>query len=89
MDTIFHLTKYINQTTLIKLNTDAAIRLGEQSFSVGLVLRDHHGQFIMGKVCRLAMVSSVLEAEVTAIQEALAGRLLCRITMSKLSLIPS
>ena len=55
----------------LKLNTDAAIKLGENSFSVGLVLRDHRGEFIGGKVKRLQMANSVLEAEVIAIKEGL------------------
>lgn len=55
----------------LKLNTDAAVRLGEDLFSVGLVLRDHLGSFIAGKVLRMMMVSSVFEAEVEAIKEGL------------------
>lgn len=52
-----------------KLNVDAAIRLGEDSLSVGLVLRDHLGSFIAGKVRCMKMVNSVFEAEVFVIKE--------------------
>lgn len=52
-----------------KLNTDAAVRLGEETYSIGLVLRDHHGDFVTGMVKRLLMVDSVLEVEVAAIRE--------------------
>ncbi|XP_063947247.1 uncharacterized protein LOC135151929 [Daucus carota subsp. sativus] len=55
----------------LKLNTDAAIKLGESTFTVGLILRDHIGDFVGGKVRSLPMVSSVFEAEITAIKEGL------------------
>ena len=55
----------------LKLNTDAAIKLGENTFAVGLILRDHRGDFVGGKVRSLPMVSSVFEAEITAIKEGL------------------
>ncbi|XP_074341830.1 uncharacterized protein LOC141679223 [Apium graveolens] len=58
-------------TGSFKLNTDASFKVGEGSFSIGLLLRDHQGKFIVGKVQRLVMVSSVLEAEVIAIREGL------------------
>lgn len=54
-----------------KLNTDAAVKVGDDTFSIGLILRDHQGEFITGKVKRMTMVSSVLEAEVAAIREGL------------------
>lgn len=54
-----------------KLNTDAAIKVGEDIFYIGPVLRDHQGEFMVGKVKRLMKVSSVLEAEVAAIKEGL------------------
>lgn len=31
-----------------KLNTDAAIKLGDSTFSIGLILRNHEGGFVMG-----------------------------------------
>ncbi|XP_074337757.1 uncharacterized protein LOC141674955 [Apium graveolens] len=54
-----------------KLNTDTTIKLGDSTFSVGLILRNHEGGFVMGKVRKLLMVSSVFEAEVDAIREGL------------------
>ncbi|XP_074377272.1 uncharacterized protein LOC141718788 [Apium graveolens] len=54
-----------------KLNVDAAIKLGDPSFSMGLVLRDHTGAFVTGKTICRAMVSSVVEAEAQAILEGL------------------
>lgn len=30
----------------LKLNVDASIKLGSDSFAVGLILRDHHGVFV-------------------------------------------
>lgn len=53
------------------LNTDAGIKLGEEAFSIGLVIRDCKGAFIYGKVLKLGMVSIVFEAEVAAIREGL------------------
>ena len=54
-----------------KLNADASIKLGDNTFSVGFVLRDHAGGFVMGQVRKMLMVSSVFEAEVVAIREGL------------------
>lgn len=54
-----------------KLNTDASIKLGDSTFSMGFVLRDYESGFVMGKVSKMLMVSSVFEAEVVAIREGL------------------
>ncbi|KAL8111232.1 hypothetical protein AgCh_019083 [Apium graveolens] len=54
-----------------KLNVDAAVKEGQNSFSVGLVLRDDRGQYIAGKTCRFAGSLSVEEAETVAILEGL------------------
>lgn len=54
-----------------KLNTDAAIKVGDDTFSIGLVIRDHQGEFIFGKVMNMAMANSVFEAEVAPISEGL------------------
>ena len=48
-----------------------AYKVGSNSFSVGLILRDHLGSFVAGKVACLKMVSSVFEAETIAIHEGL------------------
>lgn len=55
----------------LKLNTDTAIRVGSDSFSIGLVLRDHSGSFVAGKVASFSGNYTVLEAEVSAIYEGL------------------
>lgn len=54
-----------------KLNVDAAVKSGSENFFVGLILCDHLGQFVIGKVVCMKMVSSVFEAEACAIQEGL------------------
>lgn len=48
---------------MYKLNTDAAYKYGSNSFSIGLVLWDHLGNFIASKVVRLKMACSVIETE--------------------------
>lgn len=53
----------------IKLNVDASIRSGSATFSIGLVLRDHLGNFAAGKVISFSGTSMVLEAEAIAICE--------------------
>ncbi|KAK1384784.1 hypothetical protein POM88_022519 [Heracleum sosnowskyi] len=59
------------KTGTYKLNTDAAFKTEATSFSIGLVLHDHLGSFIVGMVKKARMVSSVFEAEATAISEGL------------------
>lgn len=56
---------------MLKLNVDAAYKVGLDSFSIGLVLRDHLGSFVAGKVLCFKIVSSVLEAETMAVHEGL------------------
>lgn len=56
---------------VVKLNVDAAIKLRNVSFSMGLVLRDHSGTLILGKTICRSMVHSVFEAEALAILEGL------------------
>lgn len=55
----------------LKLNVDAAVRLGADVFSMGLVLRDSAGAFVLSKTVCKPMVSTVLEAEALAILEGL------------------
>lgn len=56
---------------VLKLNVDAAVKLGTSSFSIGLMLRDHASVCISGRtVCR-SMVNSVFEAEACAVLEGL------------------
>lgn len=54
-----------------KLNVDASFRAGADTFSVGLVLRDHKGSFIIGKAICSTRTSSTLEPEATVIFEGL------------------
>ncbi|XP_074348100.1 uncharacterized protein LOC141686901 [Apium graveolens] len=54
-----------------KINIDAAIVVGQNSFSVGMDLRNHLGQYDSGKVMKKAGAFSVLEAELIGIIEAL------------------
>lgn len=53
-----------------KLNADASFTAGKDSFSIRMVLRDHVGAFIAGKVMSLKKVDSVVEAEAVAVKEA-------------------
>lgn len=50
---------------------DASLFPGMSSFSLGLVLRDHHGNFIQAKNMVKAGAVTVLEAEAWGIAEAL------------------
>lgn len=53
------------------MNVDATIKLGEVSFSMGFVVRDHTGASVIGKIVCNSMVSNVFEAEALAIFEGL------------------
>lgn len=44
----------------LKINVDASVVSGQNSFAVGLVIRNHRGHYIAGKVIRFAGVVSVL-----------------------------
>lgn len=50
---------------------DASIREGSVTFSVGMVLRDHEGAFVVGKTLSMQAPSSILEAEAIGVREAL------------------
>ena len=54
-----------------KINVDASVFDGENHFSIGMVLRDHQGHFVRGRVCKSAGCVSVFEAELVGILEAL------------------
>lgn len=54
-----------------KMNVDAAVKEGHNSFSVGLVLRDDKGLYIAGKTMHFAGQVQVVEAETIAILEGL------------------
>ncbi|XP_074352920.1 uncharacterized protein LOC141692079 [Apium graveolens] len=55
----------------IKVNVDAAIVQGSSYFSAGMLLRDSTWVFLEGKTMKFNRVLSVMEAESTAIEEAL------------------
>lgn len=55
----------------LKLNVDAAVKVGESKFAMGLVLRDHNGSLVSGKTMCKAMTMSVFEAEALAVFEGL------------------
>lgn len=54
-----------------KINVDASIFDSENHFSIGMVLLDHQGHFVRGRVCKFAGRVSVFEAELVGILEAL------------------
>ncbi|WOH01628.1 hypothetical protein DCAR_0521012 [Daucus carota subsp. sativus] len=55
----------------LKINVDASVVDGQNSFGIGMVLRNHQGHYITGKKMRFAGSFSVMEAEMTGITEAL------------------
>lgn len=54
-----------------KINVDASVMPGVNSFSVGMVLRGHDGGFVAGKTTRFNAADSVFEAETIGVREAL------------------
>lgn len=50
---------------------DASVFNGEDSFSIGMIIRDHAGVFIRGKTMRFAGKVAVAEAEAVGVLEAL------------------
>lgn len=54
-----------------KVNVDAVVKEGQDSFTVGMALRNSHGQFLAGRVMRFAGSTHVVEAEMVGIVEAL------------------
>ncbi|KAL8145567.1 hypothetical protein AgCh_003647 [Apium graveolens] len=55
----------------LKVNVDASVFSEADSFSIGMVLRNHHGTLLAGKVLCLPAPVSVFEAEANGIREAL------------------
>lgn len=55
----------------VKVNVDASVVGGQDWFAIGMVIRNHQGQYMLGKVMRFAGHVSVMEAELTGIQEAM------------------
>ncbi|XP_074376719.1 uncharacterized protein LOC141718237 [Apium graveolens] len=54
-----------------KLNVDASITEGLSFFTVGMVIRNHAGQFVQGRNAKIAGDISVLEAEALGVLEVL------------------
>lgn len=54
-----------------KLNVNASVFEGDDSFAVGMVLRDHRGDYIIGKTMRFSGQVSVIEAELVGVLEGL------------------
>ncbi|XP_074355227.1 uncharacterized protein LOC141693936 [Apium graveolens] len=54
-----------------KVNVDADIVKGSISFTIGMLLRDHTGFFLVGRTIKLNRPVSVMEAETTGIEEAM------------------
>lgn len=50
---------------------DASVFIGNNYFSIRLVVRNHQGHFIRGKIMRFTGCTSVLEAEAVGVLEAL------------------
>lgn len=55
----------------LKLNVDASVVAGLSCFSVGMVLRDHHGVFIRARNVKIAGEVSAFEAEAWGVRETL------------------
>lgn len=55
----------------IKLKVDASVVPGSYSFSLGMVIRNHHGDFIQAKNLRLTGEVTVFEAEARGVLEAI------------------
>lgn len=55
----------------LKLNVDASFFPGQESFSIGMVIRNQEGMFVGGKCICLPRPATVMEAECIGIREAL------------------
>lgn len=54
-----------------KINVDASIFAGVKHFAVGMVIRNHEGEFMVARNIRLAGEIAVWEAEAVGVREAL------------------
>lgn len=71
-DKVQHTSRWLApEPGTLKLNVDASVYEGADSFSIGIVVRNHQGLFVRGKVCRFAGCATVFEAELVGILEAL------------------
>lgn len=74
----------------IKINVDAAVKEGHDWFAIGMVARNHMGQYMLGKTMKLAGKVSVVEAETTGILEAMSWAnesIICNMIVESDSLI--
>ncbi|XP_074326830.1 uncharacterized protein LOC141664772 [Apium graveolens] len=55
----------------LKVNVDASIEQGSSCYSIGMILGDHTGGFLEGKTMKFSRMATVMEAEASAIEEAL------------------
>lgn len=55
----------------VKLNVDASVKVGDSVFTVGMVIRNEHGHFVMGRNLKVAGQVEVIEAEAYGVLEAL------------------
>lgn len=56
----------------LKVNVDASVFPQAESFTIGMVIRDHNGEFVEAKVLALPCPTTVLEAESIGVKESLA-----------------
>lgn len=56
----------------LKVNVDASVFSQAENFKIGMVIRDHNGEFVEAKILSLSCPSTVLEAESIGVKEALA-----------------
>lgn len=67
-----HESKWLpHERGALKLNVDASVFPGMETFSISMVLRNHSGTFLAGKNIRLPVPTSVFEAEALGVREAL------------------
>lgn len=51
---------------VLKINVDASFRSSTENFSLGMVLRNHIGEFMVGRNMCMPSVATVFEAEAIA-----------------------
>lgn len=71
-DRVQHSSRWVAPVAgTLKLNIDASVFEGAESFSIGLVIRNQPGVFLQDRTMSFAGRVGVLEAELVGIQEAL------------------
>lgn len=61
----------VPEIDVLKVNVDASVFLGAPTFRIGMVMRDHRGNFVVGKTMCLSAVDTIFEAEALGLREAL------------------